>query len=172
MTTSLYRHFCSGGKLLYVGVSLSAINRLGQHAEHSGWFKSIAKVSIEHFDTREAALEAERAAIVRERPLHNIHHRKAAEEAQKAADAAMLSTVRAKKDLTARIVYFKPVYSLHEAADALSVNVRTVYAWIREKRIGFFTMPNKNGRPVEFISGWQLIEHIESMMTGAAAPEA
>ena len=86
MRTSLYRHFNKAGDLLYVGVSLSALHRLGQHSDHSEWFRSIAKVTIEHFETRSEALNAEREAIGKERPLHNIHHKQlAAEEATKNA---------------------------------------------------------------------------------------
>lgn len=146
---------------------MSALHRLGQHAEHSDWFASIARVTIDRFETREAALAAERDAIIRERPLHNIHHKKAAKEAQRKADEKLIASAQAKKDLIARIVYLKPVYSLHEAAKALSVNVRLVIRWIREGKIGYLTMPNTVGKPVPYISGWQLIEHIESMVNAS-----
>lgn len=162
--TSLYRHFNGEGQLLYVGVSLSAVQRLGQHKEHSDWFESIARVTIEKFDTREEALEAERTAIIRERPLHNIHHKYGAAEEKRKANEKLNSTAQAKKDLMARIVYFKPVYTLDGAADALSVSKRLVTLWLREGKIGYFTMPSKTGKPVPYISGWQLIEHIESML--------
>lgn len=167
MNTSLYRHFNGGGELLYVGVSLSALRRLGQHAEHSVWFKSIANVTIEHFETREDALIAERNAIIGECPLHNIRHKQTLAEVQREANDKMLATAQAKKDLTARIVYFRPVYSLDEAANALSINIRRVRQWIREGQIGYFTMPSKTGKPIQYISGWQLIEHIESMMNAS-----
>ena len=69
--TALYRHFDSDGRLLYVGISLSAIIRLAEHRA-SPWFDDIAHVEIEHRSTRKAALAAERAAIRNEKPLHNI----------------------------------------------------------------------------------------------------
>lgn len=163
MRTSLYRHFNSAGELLYVGVSLSALNRLGQHADHSEWFKAISRVSIEHFETRHQALEAERCAIIKERPKHNIVHKKAAEEAQKKASAQLIAIAQAKRDLTARIVNFHPVYSLHEAADALRVNIRAMNELVGTGKIGHFTMPNRNGKPIQYITGWQLIEYIESV---------
>jgi len=167
MKTSLYRHYNSNGDLLYVGVSLSTLQRLGQHADHSDWFLSIARVTIEHLETREAALDAERAAVIREKPLHNIHHKKAAEEALRKTREKLTETAQAKKDLTARIVYFNPVYSLQDAANALSVSSRLVNAWVRSVEIGYFTMPNKAGRPVQYISGWQLIDYIERMTNAA-----
>lgn len=74
MTTSLYRHFADNGSLLYVGISLSWPARTKAHASGSRWFDQVTKVEIEHFPTREAALDAEREAIKRERPAFNIVH--------------------------------------------------------------------------------------------------
>ncbi|MFA5920106.1 MAG: hypothetical protein WC856_02295 [Methylococcaceae bacterium] len=71
--TALYRHFSSDGTLLYVGISLSAINRLSQH-KTSGWHTDIAKVDIEHFDNRISAMNAEEQAIKIEKPKFNIAH--------------------------------------------------------------------------------------------------
>lgn len=70
----LYRHFDEEGALLYVGISLSALNRLVAHIDDSAWYWSIAKVTIEVLPTREAAEEAERQAIRTERPLFNHMH--------------------------------------------------------------------------------------------------
>lgn len=70
MSTQLYRHFDGDGNLLYVGISLSAIARLGQH-KTSHWFNQIATVTIEKFDSRDDALDAEFLAIKTENPLHN-----------------------------------------------------------------------------------------------------
>jgi predicted DNA-binding transcriptional regulator AlpA len=75
MKTSLYRHFDKTGRLLYVGVSLSAMRRLSEHSGNSAWAASIARVTIEHFQTREQALDAERLAVRAERPLYNIRLR-------------------------------------------------------------------------------------------------
>lgn len=79
MSTSLYRHFSEEGVLLYVGISLSWPARTKQHAHGSRWFDQVAKVEIERFPTREAALDAERKAIKAEKPKFNIiHNREAA----------------------------------------------------------------------------------------------
>lgn len=69
--TALYRHFDAAGSLLYVGISLSAVQRLAQHKSTSAWFSQIARVDVEWLDTREAALAAEAAAIVAENPRCN-----------------------------------------------------------------------------------------------------
>jgi hypothetical protein len=70
--TALYRHFDAQGRLLYVGISLSAFNRLSGHAHCSGWFARIASVTIEWYGSREDARLAERLAIFKENPKHNL----------------------------------------------------------------------------------------------------
>jgi hypothetical protein len=70
--TSLYRHYNATGELLYVGISLSAINRLYEH-KNSVWFADITKVDIEQFETRMLAIDAETIAIRNEKPLFNIN---------------------------------------------------------------------------------------------------
>lgn len=73
--TALYRHYSKDDVLLYVGISLSAIDRLSSHTLNSCWARQIARVQIEWFPSRAKAEIAERAAISDESPLHNIHHR-------------------------------------------------------------------------------------------------
>lgn len=75
VVTSLYRHYDAGGSLLYVGISLSAMQRLAQHKDRSHWFDKIASVAIEQFPCRADAISAERRAIVDERPAFNIVHK-------------------------------------------------------------------------------------------------
>lgn len=70
--TDLYRHYDAQGVLLYVGVSLNAVGRLADHKRAAPWFCKISRVTVEHYASREAALEAERLAIVAEKPLHNV----------------------------------------------------------------------------------------------------
>lgn len=86
MRTALYRHFDITGQLLYVGISLSAVARLAQHRTTAHWFGRIARIDIEWHETREAALEAEIAAIVCEAPLCNIVHAGGA-QVDRAADS-------------------------------------------------------------------------------------
>jgi hypothetical protein len=72
--TQLYRHFAADGRLLYVGISVNVIWRIGTHQERSHWFRSISRIEIEHFDSRDAALAAEKTAIRAEKPLFNVQH--------------------------------------------------------------------------------------------------
>ena len=70
--TTLYRSFDEHGALLYVGISHSAMQRLGQHKAKSIWHKQCVHVELEHFDSRKEALEAEDNAIKAESPMFNI----------------------------------------------------------------------------------------------------
>lgn len=72
--THLYRHFDGTGQLLYVGISLSAIARLGEHKASSHWFWQIARIEVTAYASRASATKAERITILREKPLHNIQH--------------------------------------------------------------------------------------------------
>lgn len=69
--TVLYRHFNRSGQLIYVGVSLSVLQRLNQHKE-SHWWREISQVTFERFNSRTAALVAEQIAIKEEKPFYNI----------------------------------------------------------------------------------------------------
>lgn len=73
-TTYLYRLYDDAGQLLYVGISKSAIYRLEQHLSAKTWSAQIASTRIERHPDRPTALEAERTAILAEKPLHNIVH--------------------------------------------------------------------------------------------------
>lgn len=72
--TALYRHRDASGSLLYVGISLRPFKRLDQHGGQSHWFRQIASVTVEYFDTRSEAMAAEKEAIKVEQPRHNIIH--------------------------------------------------------------------------------------------------
>lgn len=67
----LYRAFDHENKLLYVGVSGKWSERLHQHEKTSQWMDKTDWVKIERYPDRDSVLNAERAAIIRERPLFN-----------------------------------------------------------------------------------------------------
>lgn len=93
--TSLYRHFAVDGTLLYVGISLSWPARTRAHRQQSQWFQEVARVEIEQFPSREAAIDAERAAILSERPKFNVVHNRHSEKRPKStrlqSDLAIVS---------------------------------------------------------------------------------
>ena len=72
--TALYRHYDNEDKLLYIGISLSAMARLSQHNRSSKWASLAVKMTTEWFDSRVEALEEEKRAIQCEAPVYNITH--------------------------------------------------------------------------------------------------
>lgn len=72
--TSLYRFYDHGGVLLYIGITNDMARRFGNHGEKKSWHPRAVRVTIEHHPTRQDALEAEAAAIIREAPLYNVQH--------------------------------------------------------------------------------------------------
>lgn len=74
--TTVYRLFDTDDRLLYVGIAGNPGRRFEQHRTDKAWWGDVARIDLEHFATREDALEAERHAITTERPTHNrIHNR-------------------------------------------------------------------------------------------------
>lgn len=71
--TALYRHYNADGALLYVGISLSAVKRLGEHRD-SLWANEITRIEIQYFEDRRTAEKAEKEAIKTESPIFNKRH--------------------------------------------------------------------------------------------------
>lgn len=68
---TVYRVYDAEGRLLYVGCTGTGIARLHQQAA-AEWWAMGACVTLEHFDTIEAARLVERDAIMREEPVFNV----------------------------------------------------------------------------------------------------
>lgn len=68
---SLYRFYDEAGILLYVGISVNPLGRWDQHRTKT-WWRDVRTATIEPCESREAALDAELAAIRAENPQHNI----------------------------------------------------------------------------------------------------
>lgn len=160
-TQHLYRHYCAEGGLLYVGISLSAINRLGQHKDHSHWFSKISRVEIESFASRAEVISAERLAISKENPLYNIQRYKLKEEKTKYQDA--------KDDLIKRVIQFNVTYSVDGIASALGIRPSQVLKEIEQGRLscieidGWVKSNIPNPKKIIKITGWQLIDYIEQL---------
>lgn len=161
--TALYRHFDSAGRLLYVGISLSAINRLWQHERHSNWFAAVAMVRIEWLESRELALQAERLAVIKERPAHNIQH-KAGKLTHR--EVLAMAAQRSRAHLTGRVVAYKPLYTLEEVAAELRVSMSIIRREIAEGRLACVEILAKT-RTHRMVTGWQLIDYIEAMQARA-----
>lgn len=70
----VYRFYDANCHLLYVGRSAQIGVRLASHQSRSRWFDEVDTITVEHFETAEAAEEAERQAIGAERPKFNVQH--------------------------------------------------------------------------------------------------
>ena len=68
----LYRHYDNEENLLYVGISLSAFERFRAHKMNSKWANKVSKMTVEYFSSRKEASDAEKEAILIEKPLYNI----------------------------------------------------------------------------------------------------
>lgn len=71
---ALYRFFDRSDVLLYVGITADLPTRMKNHRKGKPWWTHIHNITVEHFDTRQEALDAERKAIREEKPLHNDQH--------------------------------------------------------------------------------------------------
>jgi len=168
--TSLYRHFSKDDSLLYIGISLSALNRLGQHSSNSHWYTKISKVTIEHFDTRTAAMAAEREAIILEKPAHNIQHVGGSifeKEATKCIEVAE-KVLGARDEFITRIVNIKLMYGSAELANELQIPHKALKALIDTGQLGYVKSMgeyDKVDRRKFMISGWQVIDYMESIST-------
>jgi DNA-binding transcriptional regulator YhcF (GntR family) len=77
LTTTLYRFFDADNRLLYVGVSEFPWFRWKTHKACVSWWEVTHHITLEHFQYREQALAAEKAAIQTDRPVFNRMHRAA-----------------------------------------------------------------------------------------------
>lgn len=73
---ALYRFFDGEDRLLYIGITVNPGGRFGQHSDDKPWWSEIARIAMEPHPDRGAVLEAERRAIVSERPRYNKQHNK------------------------------------------------------------------------------------------------
>lgn len=154
--TALYRHFDCDGKLLYVGVSLSAVARLAQHRDNSHWYRRIANMTTEWHPTRKAALDAERKAVRSENPECNIMLRET--QAEKAF-RLKAEADESRRLLSRRTVVFKPVYTLTEVGQLLGyVTSSKAKSLIAEGKLGSVTEGTKT-----FVTGWQVIDYLETI---------
>jgi predicted GIY-YIG superfamily endonuclease len=75
VTQQLYRLYNADDELLYIGISLSAINRMTQHKANQPWWFEVATIKVEtHEVDREAIATMEREAIIGECPRYNVVH--------------------------------------------------------------------------------------------------
>lgn len=69
--TDVYLLYDEDGALLYVGISLTVAQRMGQHRGSKSWWSDVRRIEVDHFPNRAEALEAEAELIDEWRPPHN-----------------------------------------------------------------------------------------------------
>lgn len=73
-THALYRFYSATDDLLYVGVTLDPGSRWNSHRKEKPWWHEVSRVTVEAHPSRQAVLEAERQAILAEKPRYNVVH--------------------------------------------------------------------------------------------------
>jgi excinuclease UvrABC nuclease subunit len=168
MKTQLYRHFDAEKKLLYVGISLSTFARLSQHKEHSPWFEQVMTVEIEHFETREEAMAAERKAIKTESPQFNIAMKKTLAEIQKEEKVLFAENRRVLEEsakLVNRYVDYRIAYQLDDVRQMINMTKGEIEKHVETGTLSTFEVEGKKSwHPVKMkkmVSGWSLIDFID-----------
>lgn len=73
-THALYRFHATDGALLYIGITADPGTRWRTHAHEKPWWHEVGNITVETHPDRAAVLAAERAAIIAEKPRHNVTH--------------------------------------------------------------------------------------------------
>ena len=60
--------------MLYVGVTRDPARRFAIHCVSKDWAHDVATIRLEWFRSKTDAIDAERAAIISERPVYNFQH--------------------------------------------------------------------------------------------------
>lgn len=108
--TALYRFFDGAGQLLYVGITRNPESRFAAHAREKAltWWPRAARHTVEWFETRRIAADAEAAAIATEQPIHNLSRNPAAMLTE-TRNAPMVGFTEIAKRLSARGIVEKPI---------------------------------------------------------------
>ena len=176
--TELYRYFDKKGTLLYVGISLNAVSRAAQHRIASFWYKNASSITIERFPNRQSALNAEKEAIQKENPVHNVYYNSYKYKNEEMENFETNANFD-RKNLLGRTVVYKPIYTQKEAGEIIFGNSsdasKKVKNLIEEgkmqgvlvsKRERLINTGEKRTIKKYMVTGWQLIEFIEALEEG------
>jgi GIY-YIG catalytic domain-containing protein len=108
---ALYRFFAADDSLLYIGITNDLGARFTGHSGDKDWWVAVVRVAVEHFPDRRSVLDAERAAIVAEKPRYNVQYN----EAVTLADDPWAVEVEPS---------YKPATGLVEVGDTLAIGTR------------------------------------------------
>lgn len=100
--THLYRCYDHAGKLLYVGMSGNSLDRWMSHKRKSPWSDDVALMTVDHYPTKEAAIDAEAEVILTEKPPLNLtvalNRKRADIERRSASPAEIKRLLKVKRD--------------------------------------------------------------------------
>jgi len=176
MQTALYRHFDNANELLYIGISLSTMQRLGQHKRHSHWFNSITNITITQFPTREEAISAESIAIREEKPIHNIKHNNPSPITYKPhIKTEWERWQETKAAVEHEITKLNAVYTGEEISKKLNIEHKHLTKCVQAKLItaihtGGTIAINGVDRRRWLITGWAFIDFLEYLENAEVAP--
>jgi hypothetical protein len=63
----------AGGVVIYVGITSTGFRRHKEHGRESSWWGDVRFIEVDHFATRELALDAEAKGIATYQPRCNVH---------------------------------------------------------------------------------------------------
>ncbi|MFE7780373.1 GntR family transcriptional regulator [Streptomyces nigrescens] len=69
--TALYRLYDADDQLLYIGIARYPQSRWEQHAGQQTWWHQVARKTVEWYEDRASALEAEACSTAAEKPLYD-----------------------------------------------------------------------------------------------------
>lgn len=160
MSQTLYRHYDAEDNLLYIGVSSRISTRIKEHSKHSSWWNDIVKITLEHFQTREEVLKAERKAIINEFPKYNIKH------ANKSISDVVNEVDYHNKScelVTARLVSVPISATVGNWSYYLGIPESHIKMAIQDNELGYFYVgAGKVKRPRIMCTGWQIIDWLEN----------
>lgn len=123
----VYRYYNDEGVLLYIGESLSYIRRLSEHLKKASWVESVCSVTLERFDTKKQAQNAEREAIEKENPVFNKQYNQKTKSNSKECFSLKPNE---ELEMTFKELIDSKGLSTKEVANKCNVTTRTVYNWL------------------------------------------
>lgn len=165
----LYRHFDSNKQLLYIGITNNIHSRISGHRLISKWFLDIANITLEHFPSRSMLIKAEIEAIQKEHPKHNVINKTSQVDVEKIKRKELERQRQQRKDseldLLNKVVTFKPMYTLADAARLLDIPDIRVKTLIQRNHISSVITRYNGEYPRYGITGWQMLEFIEHLQS-------
>ena len=148
---------------------------MSQHKSLSSWYDQISRVTIENFENREQALEAETKAILNEKPKYNVQKSNVVEKIKENKSDKLARYVKeARENITNNTVYFDAIYKLEELERHLKIGPSKIKKLIDSGHLKAIVherqgMGKYKSMTIKkyYVTGWQLIDFIENcQMTG------